>query len=166
MILYVQGHWTGHFVWMVNCVSVYFTTNCRKRNGKGRPPAKQNETGLQHDSGWNSDSYLSSWLFIQIIVFIIMHFNVHTDTAGITLERNYLDPSHVYPPIQEKSVINVLKKPFKISYSLILTSKFWTTHEEGESSSDSLGVCVGDVQLREGLLQCAMTSEGPVMTHS
>lgn len=128
---------------MANCVSVYFTTNCKKGNGKGRPPAKQNEAGLQHNSGWNSVSYLSSWLFIQIIVFIIMHFNVHTITAGITLERNYLDSSHVYPPIQEKSVINV-KKTFKISYSLILTSKFWTTHEDGESSSDSLGcVCWG-----------------------
>lgn len=128
---------------MANCVSVYFTTNCRKRNGKGRPPAKQNETGSQHDSESNSVSYLSSWLFIQIIVFIIMHFNVHTDTAGITLERNYLDPSHVYPPIQEKSVINVKKNLLKY-HSLILTSKFWTTHEDGESSSDSLGcVCWG-----------------------
>lgn len=54
-----------------------------------------------------------------------MHFNVHTDTAGITLEGNYLGPPRVYPPIQEKSVINVKKKNlFKISYSLILTSKF------------------------------------------
>lgn len=47
-----------------------------------------------------------------------MHFNVHTDTAGITLERNYLDPSNVYPPIQEKSVINVKKKLLK--YHIIL----------------------------------------------
>lgn len=80
-----------------------------KRDGKWGPPARQNETGLQSDSGWNSDSYLSSWLFIQIIVFISMHFSVHTDTAGITLERNYLDPSNVYPPIEEKIVINVKK---------------------------------------------------------
>lgn len=27
-------------------------------------------------------------------------------------------------------------------------------------------MCVGDVQLREGLLQCVMTTKGPVMTHS
>lgn len=126
---------------MVNCVSVYFTTNCRKRNGKGRPPAKQNETGLQHDSGWSSDSYLSSWLFIQIIVFIIMHFNVHTDTAGITLERNCLDPSHVYPPIQEKSVINVKKNLLKYHTVLYLQVSS-EQHMKREKVPLILWVCV------------------------
>jgi hypothetical protein len=70
-----------------------------KEMGKGYH--KPNRTRQEcRNSGCNSDSYLSSWL--QIIVFIIMHFNVHPDPDGITLERNYFAPPNVYPPIQEK----------------------------------------------------------------
>lgn len=62
----------------------------------------------------------------------------------------------------------MLKKKTFLKYHTVLYSQVSSEqHMKLEKVPLILwGVPVGDVQLREGLLQCAMTTEGLVMAHS